>query len=258
MSSYALYLITSLIFYAAGILMIVSSNRPAGAAFIAIGCTFFAIALSRRKKRGTSSAAGQPIPEPPFNSDVSYENLATQLFKENDDALCSHIRRTQPSIEKLDEACLARDSATALLLSISFKKWNTAQCLHQMGARLSPHEKRAGNEFVYVAPYLYDEAALAFGDYLLAASVSLSEKSRKSGATALHDICHMVLTDQTWSPASRDFLIRCFESADREAVFSQDKYENSAWSFIHQYYPQDVIDIVESLHPTAEKETSKD
>ena len=258
MSSYALYLITSLIFYVAGILMIVGSNRPAGVAFIALGCAFFTIALSCRKKQRASSAADQPIPEPPFNSDVFYENLATQLFKEDDDALCSLIRRTHPAIEKLDEACLARDSATALLLSISCKKWNTAKCLHQMGARLSPHEKRAGNEFVHAAPYLYDEAALAFADYLLAVSVSLSEKSRKSGATALHEICHNVLTNQNWSPASRDFLIRCFESADREAVFSQDKYENSAWSFIHQYYPQDVIDIIESLHSTAEKETSKD
>lgn len=50
MSSYALYLIASLLFYTAGIFMIIGSNRAAGVAFIGLGCTFFALALNRRKK----------------------------------------------------------------------------------------------------------------------------------------------------------------------------------------------------------------
>ena len=51
MSSYILFLISALLFYIAGILMIISSNRAAGVAFISPGCTFFAIALNRRKNR---------------------------------------------------------------------------------------------------------------------------------------------------------------------------------------------------------------
>jgi len=51
MSSYTLYLIASLLFYVAGILMIVANNPVAGVGFIALGCTFFAIALNRRKNR---------------------------------------------------------------------------------------------------------------------------------------------------------------------------------------------------------------
>ena len=50
MSAYSLYLTASLLFYTAGILMIASSNRPSGVAFIALGSTFFALALNRRKK----------------------------------------------------------------------------------------------------------------------------------------------------------------------------------------------------------------
>lgn len=50
MNSYILYLIASLAFYIAGIFMITGGNRTAGAAFIALGCTFFAIAISRRKR----------------------------------------------------------------------------------------------------------------------------------------------------------------------------------------------------------------
>lgn len=50
MNSYILYLIASLAFYVAGVLRIADSNRTAGAAFIALGCTFFAIALNRRKR----------------------------------------------------------------------------------------------------------------------------------------------------------------------------------------------------------------
>ena len=50
MSAYILYLTASLHFYTAGILMIVGNNSAAGVAFIALGCTFFAIALNRRKR----------------------------------------------------------------------------------------------------------------------------------------------------------------------------------------------------------------
>ena len=51
MSSYVLFLAASLLFYVAGILFIVSGQQPAGVAFIGLGCTFFAIALNRRKKQ---------------------------------------------------------------------------------------------------------------------------------------------------------------------------------------------------------------
>ena len=51
MSSYVLFLTAALLFYIAGLLMIVGSNRPAGVAFIGLGCAYFAIALNRRKKQ---------------------------------------------------------------------------------------------------------------------------------------------------------------------------------------------------------------
>ena len=51
MSSYALFLTASLLFYVAGIFAITSGSREIGVALSALGCTFFAIALNRRKKQ---------------------------------------------------------------------------------------------------------------------------------------------------------------------------------------------------------------
>ena len=50
MNSYLFCLVASLVFYIAGILMIVNGSRSTGTVFIALGSTYFAIALSRRKR----------------------------------------------------------------------------------------------------------------------------------------------------------------------------------------------------------------
>ena len=50
MSSYILFLTASLLFYIAGIFAITSDSREIGIALSALGCTFFAIALNRRKR----------------------------------------------------------------------------------------------------------------------------------------------------------------------------------------------------------------
>ena len=51
MSSYVLFLTAALLFYVAGIFAITSGSREIGIAFIALGCTFFVIALKCRKKQ---------------------------------------------------------------------------------------------------------------------------------------------------------------------------------------------------------------
>ena len=51
MTSYALFLTASLLFYIAGIFAITSGHSEIGVAFISLGCTFFAIAPKRRKKQ---------------------------------------------------------------------------------------------------------------------------------------------------------------------------------------------------------------
>lgn len=49
MKSYALFLIASLLCYISGIMLISYNNTPLGCTGIGLGCSFFAIALRRRK-----------------------------------------------------------------------------------------------------------------------------------------------------------------------------------------------------------------
>lgn len=48
------YLIASLLFYVSGVISISSNNATMGCVWIALGCTFFAVALNRRKKEKSS------------------------------------------------------------------------------------------------------------------------------------------------------------------------------------------------------------
>ena len=51
MKSYALFLITSFLYYISGILLISSNQTTWGSIFIALGCAYFAITLDKRKKQ---------------------------------------------------------------------------------------------------------------------------------------------------------------------------------------------------------------
>jgi len=50
MKAYALYLMSALLFYVGGVIAISLSSGGIGCVCVALGCAFFAVALSRRRK----------------------------------------------------------------------------------------------------------------------------------------------------------------------------------------------------------------
>lgn len=182
----------------------------------------------------------------------TYITLFRALRSTPDEAVLSAIAASGATFQELDAACRERDM-TLMGEAIAERKFRVAQAAFDAGCRVGP-DSPYGNEWNLLADRIGEDGALALGDRLLEAGVPLDAVGRKLGSTGLRDIVFSICTRPQRTPEKLAFLKACIRAAFAKAVFHKNRFGVSAWSLVHEFASEDVIELMEEVHGTEERE----